>query len=160
MTADDEFLEGPTRNTTELWDQVMELSKKEQEAGGVLDMDTKIISTITSHGPGYLNKDKETIVGFQTDKPFKRSLQPYGGIRMASERPARTMDMRLDPEVVEFFHQTPENTQRQVCFDAYTRMKCAHAVPATSSQVFPMLMDAAASSVITARVALYGVDAV
>ena len=90
----DEFLEGPTRNTTELWDQVMELSKKEQEAGGVLDMDTKIISTITSHGPGYLNKDKETIVGFQTDKPFKRSLQPYGGIRMAMKA-ARTMDMRL-----------------------------------------------------------------
>ena len=82
----DEFLEGPTRNTTELWDQVMELSKKEQEAGGVLDMDTKIISTITSHGPGYLNKDKETIVGFQTDKPFKRSLQPYGGIRMAMNK--------------------------------------------------------------------------
>ena len=73
----DEFLEGPTQNTTELWDQVMELSKQEQEAGGVLDMDTKIISTITSHGPGYLNKDRETIVGFQTDKPFKRSLQSY-----------------------------------------------------------------------------------
>ena len=83
MTAATTFLEGPTQNTTELWDQVMELSKKEQEAGGVLDMDTKIISTITSHGPGYLDKDKETIVGFQTDKPFKRSLQPYGGIRMA-----------------------------------------------------------------------------
>ena len=82
----DEFLEGPTRNPTEHWKQVMELSKKEQEAGGVLDMDTKIISTITSHGPGYLNKDKETIVGFQTDKPFKRSLQPYGGIRMAMNK--------------------------------------------------------------------------
>ena len=61
----------------------MELSAKELAAGGVLDMDTKIISTITSHGPGYLDKEKETIVGFQTDKPFKRALQPYGGIRMA-----------------------------------------------------------------------------
>ena len=84
--GNDQFLEGPTQSTTELWDQVMELSKKELEAGGVLDMDTKVISTITSHGPGYLNKDKETIVGFQTDKPFKRSLQPYGGIRMAMNK--------------------------------------------------------------------------
>ena len=72
--GNDEFLAGPTQNTKDLWDQVMELSRQEREAGGVLDMDTKIISTITSHGPGYLNKDKETIVGFQTDKPFKRSL--------------------------------------------------------------------------------------
>ena len=76
--GDDSFLAGPTENTKKLWDQVMELNQKEREAGGVLDMDTKIISTITSHGPGYLDKEKETIVGFQTDKPFKRSLQPYG----------------------------------------------------------------------------------
>ena len=81
--GDDEFLAGPTQATKDLWEQVMDLSKKEREAGGVLDMDTKIISTITSHGPGYLNKEKETIVGFQTDKPFKRALQPNGGIRMA-----------------------------------------------------------------------------
>lgn len=74
--GDDSFLAGPTGNTLELWDQVMDLSNKEREAGGVLDMDTRIISTITSHGPGYLDQDKETIVGFQTDKPFKRSLQP------------------------------------------------------------------------------------
>ena len=63
----------------------MELTKKEREDGGVLDMDTKIVSTITSHGPGYLDKDLEKVVGFQTDKPFKRSLQPFGGIRMAEE---------------------------------------------------------------------------
>ena len=81
--GDDSFLEGPTQDTTDLWDQVLELSRQEREAGGVLDMDTKIISTITSHGPGYLDKEKEKIVGFQTDKPFKRALQPYGGIRMA-----------------------------------------------------------------------------
>ena len=81
--GDDAFLAGPTKATQTLWEQVMELTKQEQEKGGVLDMDTKIISTITSHGPGYLDKDLETIVGFQTDKPFKRSLQPYGGIRMA-----------------------------------------------------------------------------
>ena len=114
----DEFLEGPTRNTTELWDQVMELSKKEQEAGGVLDMDTKIISTITSHGPGYLNKDKETIVGFQTDKPFKRSLQPYGGIRMAMKA-CQDNGYEVDPEIVEFFTKH-RKTHNAGVFDAYT----------------------------------------
>lgn len=81
--GDEEFLVGPTEATKKLWDQVMELSKKEREAGGVLDMDTKVVSTITSHKAGYLNKELEQIVGFQTDKPFKRSLQPFGGIRMA-----------------------------------------------------------------------------
>ncbi|MBO1687807.1 formate acetyltransferase, partial [Clostridium butyricum] len=70
--GDDSFLEGPSPATEQLWRQVMDLSEKERKAGGVLDMDTKIISTITSHGPGYLDKEKETIVGFQTDKPFKR----------------------------------------------------------------------------------------
>ena len=83
--GNDEFLCDATQATKDLWDQVLDLSKQEREAGGVLDMDTRVISTITSHGPGYLNKDKETIVGFQTDKPFKRSLQPYGGIRMAAK---------------------------------------------------------------------------
>lgn len=73
--GDDAFLAGPTKATQTLWEQVMELTKQEQEKGGVLDMDTKIISTITSHGAGYLDKDLETIVGFQTDKPFKRSLR-------------------------------------------------------------------------------------
>ena len=63
----------------------MDLSRQEREAGGVLDMDTKIISTITSHGAGYLDKDLEQIVGLQTDKPFKRALQPFGGIRMAQQ---------------------------------------------------------------------------
>ena len=70
--GDDSFLEGPTQDTKDLWEQVLDLSKQEREAGGVLDMDTKVVSTIISHGPGYLNKDKEKIVGFQTDKPFKR----------------------------------------------------------------------------------------
>ena len=81
--GDDSFLTGPTEATEKLWEQVMDLTEKEREAGGVLDMDTKIVSTITSHGAGYLNKELEQIVGFQTDKPFKRSLQPFGGIRMA-----------------------------------------------------------------------------
>ena len=83
--GDESFLAGPTQNTKALWEQVLELGRKEREAGGVLDMDTKVISTITSHAPGYLDKEKETIVGLQTDKPFKRALQPYGGIRMAQK---------------------------------------------------------------------------
>ena len=69
--GDASFLAGPTDDTTALWNQVLELSKQEREAGGVLDMDTKTISTIISHGPGYLDKTKEKIVGFQTDKPFE-----------------------------------------------------------------------------------------
>ena len=83
--GDESFLAGPTAATTKLWEQVMELTKQEREAGGVLDMDTKIISTITSHDAGYLNKELEQIVGLQTDKPFKRALQPFGGIRMAQQ---------------------------------------------------------------------------
>ena len=100
--GDESFLAGPTQDTLDLWDQVMDLTRQEREAGGVLDMDTKIISTITSHGPGYLNKDKEKIVGFQTDKPFKRALMPYGGIRMA-EKACADNGYKVDPEVSEFF---------------------------------------------------------
>ena len=81
--GDSAFLSGPTLETTQLWEQVMELSKLERERGGVYDLDTDIVSTITSHGPGYLDKTKEKIVGVQTDEPFKRSFQPNGGIRMA-----------------------------------------------------------------------------
>ena len=100
--GDDSFLEGPSPATEQLWRQVMDLSEKERKAGGVLDMDTKIISTITSHGPGYLDKEKETIVGFQTDKPFKRALQPYGGIRMA-QKACQDNGYQVDPEITEFF---------------------------------------------------------
>lgn len=74
--GDDAFLAGPTEDTKALWQQVLELSRAEREAGGVLDMDTRVISTITSHAAGYLDKEKETIVGFQTEKPFKRALMP------------------------------------------------------------------------------------
>ena len=96
--GDESFLESPTRDTLDLWDQVLELSKQEREAGGVLDMDTKVISTITSHGPGYLNKTKEKIVGFQIDKPFKRALMPYGGIRMA-EKACADNGYTIDPQI-------------------------------------------------------------
>src|SRR5699024_4367094 len=79
--GNEDFLVGPTEATNDLWKQVMELTKEERERGGVYDLDTKIVSTITSHDAGYLNKDTEKVVGVQTDVPFKRSLQPFGGIR-------------------------------------------------------------------------------
>ncbi|MDD6269418.1 MAG: pyruvate formate lyase family protein, partial [Oscillospiraceae bacterium] len=81
--GDESFLADPTEATKTLWSQVLDLFRQERENGGVLDMDTKIVSKVDSHEAGYLNKDLEKIVGFQTDKPLKRSLQPFGGIRMA-----------------------------------------------------------------------------
>ncbi len=117
--GDDSFLAEPTQNTKDLWEMVLDLSKKEREAGGVLDMDTKVVSTITSHGPGYLDKNKETIVGFQTDAPFKRSLQPYGGIRMA-EKACADKGYEVDPEISEFF-SAHRKTHNAGCFDAYNQ---------------------------------------
>lgn len=153
--GDDSFLAGATQETKELWDQVMDLTKKEQEAGGVLDMDTKVISTITSHGPGYLDKTKEKIVGFQTDKPFKRSLQPYGGIRMAVKA-CKDNGYEVDPEIVEFF-TTHRKTHNAGVFDAYTpEMRACR-----SSHIITGLPDAYGRGRIIGdyrRVALYGVD--
>ncbi len=153
--GDDSFLAGPTERTKELWDQVLGLTKKEREAGGVLDMDTKIISTITSHGPGYLDKDKETIVGFQTDKPFKRALMPYGGIRMA-EKALKDNGYEIDPTVKEFF-ETHRKTHNAGVFDAYTpEMRACR-----SSHIITGLPDAYGRGRIIGdyrRVALYGVD--
>lgn len=153
--GDESFLVGPTDTTKELWDQVMELSKQEIASGGVLDMDTKIISTITSHGPGYLNKDKETIVGFQTDKPFKRSLQPYGGVRMA-EKACADNGYQVDPEISEFF-TIHRKTHNAGVFDAYTpEMRACR-----SSHIITGLPDSYGRGRIIGdyrRVALYGVD--
>ena len=153
--GDDSFLAGPTEATLKLWDQVMELSRQEREAGGVLDMDTKIISTITSHGPGYLNKDLEKIVGFQTDKPFKRSLQPYGGIRMA-QKACSDNGYEVDPEIVDFF-TIHRKTHNAGVFDAYTpEMRACR-----SSHVITGLPDAYGRGRIVGdyrRIALYGVD--
>ena len=151
----DEFLAPATENTRELLDLVMELTRQEQKAGGVLDMDTRIISTITSHGPGYLDKNKETIVGFQTDKPFKRSLQPYGGIRMA-EKACADNGYHVDPEVSEFFTKH-RKTHNAGVFDAYTpEMRACR-----SSHIITGLPDAYGRGRIIGdyrRVALYGVD--
>lgn len=153
--GDDSFLKGPTADTTALWNEVLELSKKEREAGGVLDMDTKVVSTILSHGPGYLDKEKETIVGFQTDKPFKRALMPYGGIRMAKQA-CEDNGYHLDPEIEEFF-TVHRKTHNAGVFDAYTpEMRACR-----SSHVITGLPDAYGRGRIIGdyrRVALYGVD--
>ena len=153
--GDESFLAGPTQNTKDLWAMVTELSKKEREAGGVLDMDTKVISTITSHGPGYLDKSKETIVGFQTDKPFKRSMQPYGGIRMA-EKACADNGYTVDPEISEFF-SVHRKTHNAGCFDAYNdEMRACR-----SSHVITGLPDAYGRGRIIGdyrRIALYGID--
>ncbi|MBQ3906195.1 MAG: formate acetyltransferase, partial [Lachnospiraceae bacterium] len=153
--GDESFLAGPTQNTKDLWAMVLDLQKKEREAGGVLDMDTKVISTITSHGPGYLDKSKEKIVGFQTDKPFKRSLQPYGGIRMA-EKACSDNGYEVDPEISEFF-SVHRKTHNAGCFDAYNQEMRA----CRSSHIITGLPDAYGRGRIIGdyrRVALYGID--
>ncbi len=153
--GDESFLEEATENTKDLWAQVLDLTEKERAAGGVLDMDTKVISTITSHAPGYLNKDKETIVGFQTDKPFKRALMPYGGIRMA-EKACKDNGYEIDPQVKEFF-TIHRKTHNAGVFDAYTpEMRACR-----SSHIITGLPDAYGRGRIIGdyrRVALYGVD--
>ena len=153
--GDESFLAPPTEATKKLWEQVMDLTLREREAGGVLDMDTKIISTITSHGAGYLNKDLEKIVGLQTDKPFKRSLQPFGGIRMAQAACSQN-GYEVDPSVVEIFTKY-RKTHNQGVFDAYTpEMRLAR-----KSAIITGLPDAYGRGRIIGdyrRVALYGVD--
>ncbi|MDI9518997.1 MAG: formate C-acetyltransferase [Bacillota bacterium] len=116
--GDDKFLEDATDATKKLWEQVSKLNKEEAEAGGVLEAETKIVSTLTSYGPGYLDKDLEKIVGFQTDKPFKRSLQPFGGIRM-SETSLESYGYKIDPKIKEIFTKY-RKTHNQGVFDAYT----------------------------------------
>ena len=152
----EDFLESPTEDTVALWDQVSELSKKELEAGGVLDMDTEVVSTITSHAPGYLDKDKEKIVGFQTDKPFKRAFMPYGGIRMA-EKACNDHGYEIDPQMREFF-TVHRKTHNAGVFDVYTpEMRACR-----SSHIITGLPDAYGRGRIIGdyrRVALYGVDA-
>ncbi|MEB9736013.1 formate C-acetyltransferase [Bacillus cereus] len=153
--GDESFLAEATEATKQLWDQVMDLTTKERENGGVLDMDTKIVSSITSHAPGYLNKDIEKVVGFQTDKPFKRSLQPYGGIRMA-EQACESYGYEMDKELSRIFRDW-RKTHNQGVFDAYTpEMRNAR-----KSGVITGLPDAYGRGRIIGdyrRVALYGID--
>lgn len=151
----EDFLAAPTEATKKLWEQVTELFCKEREAGGVLDMDTSVVSTITSHPAGYLDKELEQIVGLQTDKPLKRSLQPFGGIRMA-QKACENYGYEVDPEIVKIFTKY-RKTHNQGVFDAYTpEMKLAR-----KSAIITGLPDAYGRGRIIGdyrRVALYGVD--
>ena len=153
--GDDTFLTGPTQNTKDLWAQVMDLTKKEREAGGVLDMDTKVVSTLTSHGAGYLDKDKETIVGFQTDAPFKRGMNVYGGLRMAMKA-CEDNGYKVDDEIVEFFSKH-RKTHNEGVFDVYDQeiRRCR------TNHIVTGLPDAYGRGRIIGdyrRVALYGTD--
>ncbi|AHB35943.1 formate C-acetyltransferase [Spiroplasma apis B31] len=116
--GDDTFLMGPTEGTKILWDKIMELTKKEKEAGGVLDVDNDVPSTVTSHGPGYIDKSLEKIVGLQTDKPFKRALMPWGGISMAVQA-NESYGFEVTERVKEIFTKY-RKTHNQGVFDAYT----------------------------------------
>ena len=153
--GDEEFLAGATEATKTLWAQVMDLTQQEREAGGVLDMDTKVPSTITSHAAGYLNKDLEKIVGFQTDKPFKRSLQPNGGIRMAVKA-CQDNGYEVDPEIVKFY-TIHRKTHNAGVFDVYTpEMRKAR-----TNHIITGLPDAYGRGRIIGdyrRAALYGID--
>ena len=153
--GDDGFLAGPTASTRELWEQVMDLTRQEMAAGGVLDMDTHVVSTILSHGPGYLDKDRETIVGLQTDRPLKRAFHPYGGIRTA-EKACADNGYTLDETVKEFFTRH-RKTHNAAVFDAYTpEMRACR-----SSHIITGLPDAYGRGRIIGdyrRVALYGTD--
>ena len=153
--GDESFLAPPTDATKKLWEQIMELTRMERENGGVLDMDTDIVSTITSHDAGYLNKELEQIVGLQTDKPFKRSLQPFGGIRMA-QNACSQYGYEVNPEIVKIFTKY-RKTHNHGVFDAYTpEMRLAR-----KSAIITGLPDAYGRGRIIGdyrRVALYGID--
>lgn len=153
--GDSSFLEGPTDATKKLWQECCDLLKKERENGGVLDMDTKVVSSIASHCAGYIDKNLETIVGLQTDKPLKRSMQPFGGIRMA-EASCKAYGYQVDSEVSEIFTKY-RKTHNQGVFDVYTpEMKAAR-----HSGIITGLPDAYGRGRIIGdyrRVALYGID--
>ena len=153
--GDSSFLTPATEATKKLWAEIMELSKKEREAGGVLDADTLVCSTITSHAPGYIDQSLEKIVGLQTDKPFKRALQPFGGIKMA-EQALALYGYQIDPIVKKIFSKY-RKTHNDGVFDVYTpemrRARRAH--------ILTGLPDAYGRGRIIGdyrRVALYGVD--
>ena len=153
--GDSSFLAESTEATSKLWQECCDLLKKERDNGGVLDMDTDIVSTITSHEAGYIDKNLEQIVGLQTDKPLKRSMQPFGGIRMA-ETSCKAYGYEVNPEISEIFTKY-RKTHNQGVFDVYTpEMKAArHAAIITG------LPDAYGRGRIIGdyrRVALYGID--
>lgn len=153
--GDSSFLAASTEATKQLWEQFMDLAKQERDKGGVLDMDTEVVSSIISHEPGYLNKELEVIVGLQTDKPFKRALQPYGGIRMAKNA-CESYGYELDPEIEHIF-STYRKTHNQGVFDGYSPAMSL----ARKAGIITGLPDAYGRGRIIGdyrRVALYGTD--
>ena len=153
--GDSSFLEGPTDATKKLWNKCLDLFEKERKNGGVLDMDTDIVSTITSHDAGYIDKDLEQIVGLQTDRPLKRALQPFGGIRMA-EGACEAYGYDVDADIKKIF-KNYRKTHNQGVFDVYTpeMRKARHAAILTG------LPDAYGRGRIIGdyrRIALYGID--
>ncbi|MBP5247281.1 MAG: formate acetyltransferase, partial [Fibrobacter sp.] len=153
--GDASFLAGPTDATNQLWNALQKLQKEERAKGGVLDMDTEIVSSITSHEPGYLNKDLEQVVGLQTDKPLKRAFMPFGGIRMAEEA-CTTYGYTPSPKIHEIFTKY-HKTHNDGVFDVYTpEMKLAR-----HSHIVTGLPDTYGRGRIVGdyrRVALYGID--
>lgn len=154
--GDSSFLADATEKTNKLWNEVLELYKKEQNSkGGVLDIDTKTVSTVSSHEAGYINKDLENIVGLQTDKPLKRAIMPFGGIRIV-EKSCEAYDRKVDDEVEEIFHKY-RKTHNDGVFSVYTPDIRA----ARSSHLITGLPDGYGRGRIIGdyrRVALYGVD--
>ena len=156
--GDESFLEGPTEATDKLWGALQKLQKEERAKGGVLDMDTKIVSSITSHDAGYIVeslKDLEKVVGLQTDKPLKRAFMPYGGIKMAVQA-CETYGYEVDPEIKKIF-TVYHKTHNTAVFDAYTpeMLKARH------NKIMTGLPDTYGRGRIVGdyrRVALYGID--
>ena len=156
--GDESFLEGPTEGTEKLWDKLQELQKEERAKGGVLDMETEIVSGLTAYGPGYIDeelKDLETVVGLQTDKPLKRAFMPYGGIKMA-EQACTTYGYQPSEKLHEIFTKY-HKTHNQGVFDIYTpEMKKAR-----HNKIITGLPDTYGRGRIVGdyrRVALYGID--
>lgn len=155
--GDSNFLANPTEKTKKLWDEVLELYKEEKAApGGVLDIDTKTVSTVAAHDAGYIDKDLEEIVGLQTDKPLKRAIMPYGGIKIV-EKSCQAYGREVDPEVDKIFHSI-RKTHNDGVFDVYT----PDVRRARSNKLLTGLPDGYGRGRIIGdyrRVALYGVDA-
>ena len=156
--GDESFLAAPTEATNILWDKLQKLQKEERAKGGVLDMETEVVSTLTSYGPGYIDeasKDLERVVGLQTDKPLKRAFMPFGGIHMA-EQSCTTYGYKPSEELHKIFTEY-HVTHNQAVFDAYTpEMKAAR-----HNHIITGLPDTYGRGRIVGdyrRVALYGVD--
>ena len=157
--GDESFLAGPTEATDKLWGALQKLQKAERAKGGVLDMETEVVSGLTAYGPGYIDeslKDLEQIVGLQTDKPLKRAFMPYGGIKMA-EQACTTYGYQPSEELHKIFTDYTR-THNQAVFDAYTpEMKTAR-----HTHIITGLPDTYGRGRIVGdyrRVALYGIDA-